>query len=198
MASHFSISRNISKGNRGIPMVKMNRKDKDHLNLLCDIGELAGLLAGSENIENFLQRTIELVARHMNANVCSIYLLDENSQELVLKATVGLHPAVVRSLARIVRAAKHRNKEISVCGELAHDQKYIPFLLGIGIRALSVYPKFLPSVQKSIVNLKFSDAKFYAEQLLSKNSLKGTAETLRRLTRTFGFNETRWRVEYEQ
>ena len=95
-------------------------------------------------------------------------------------------------------AAFPGNKEISVCGELAHNQKYIPFLLGIGIRALSVYPKFLPSVQKTIGNLKFSDAKFYAEQLLTKNSLKGTGEIMQRLTRTFGFNPPGGRVEYDQ
>ncbi len=70
----------------------MNREDHHHLNLLCDVSELAALLAGSENIENFLQRTVEMVARHMNANVCSIYLLDEKSNELILKAAVGLNP----------------------------------------------------------------------------------------------------------
>ena len=70
--------------------------------------------------------------------------------------------------------------------------------LGIGIRALSVYPKFLPAVQKIICNLKLSDAKSYAEQLLAKDSLKGTGEVLQRLTRTFGFNETGWRVKYDQ
>jgi phosphotransferase system enzyme I (PtsP) len=108
------------------------------------------------------------------------------------------HPAVVRSLAKIARAARHRNKEISVCGELAHDPKYIPYLLGIGVRALSVYPKFLPSVQKTIGNLKISEAKFYAEQLLTRNSLKGTGEIMQRLTKTFGFNEIGGRVEYDQ
>ncbi len=70
-------------------------KDHHHLNLLCDIGELAALLAGSENIENFLQRTVEMVAQHMNANVCSLYLLDEKSNELILKAAVGLNPAAI-------------------------------------------------------------------------------------------------------
>jgi len=99
------------------------------------------------------------------------------------------HPAVLRSLAKIVRAASYRNKEISVCGELAHDPKYIPLLLGLGIRALSVYPKFLPSVQKIICNLKLSDAKSYAEQLLAENSLRGTGEVLQRLTETLGFNK---------
>jgi len=65
----------------------MIRKDHLHLNLFCNVSEFAALLAGSENIENFLQRTVEMVARHMNANVCSIYLLDEKSNELILKAT---------------------------------------------------------------------------------------------------------------
>ena len=73
----------------------MNRKDHHHLNLLCDVSELAALLAGSENIENFFQRTVEMVARHMNANVCSLYLLDEKSNELTLKATVGLNPGAL-------------------------------------------------------------------------------------------------------
>ena len=73
----------------------MNRKDHHHLNLLCDVSELAALIAGSENIENFLQRTVEMVARHMNVNVCSIYLLDETSNELTLKAAVGLNPEAI-------------------------------------------------------------------------------------------------------
>ena len=81
--SHYFISNSI---------IKMHRKENHHLNLLCNVGELAALLAGSENIENFLQRTVEMVARHMNANVCSIYLLDERSNELILQATVGLNP----------------------------------------------------------------------------------------------------------
>jgi len=38
-------------------------KDHGHLNLLCDIGELGALLAGSENIKNFLQKTVEMVVR---------------------------------------------------------------------------------------------------------------------------------------
>ncbi|NNL77479.1 MAG: GAF domain-containing protein, partial [Desulfobacterales bacterium] len=76
----------------------MNRKDHHHLNLLCDVSELAALLAGSDNIENFLQRTVEMVAGHMNANVCSLYLLDEKSNELILKATVGLNPEAIAKI----------------------------------------------------------------------------------------------------
>ncbi len=76
----------------------MNRKEHDHLNLLCDIGDLAALLAGSDNIENFLQNTVGMVSRHLNAEVGSIYLYDQKANELVLKATIGLNPAAVEKV----------------------------------------------------------------------------------------------------
>jgi phosphotransferase system enzyme I (PtsP) len=75
--------------------MNMKEKDRHHLHLLCDISELASLVIGSENIENFLQRTVEMVARHMEADVSSIYLFDEKSEELVLKATIGLNPHAI-------------------------------------------------------------------------------------------------------
>ena len=73
----------------------MERKSREHLDLLCDISELAALLTGSDNIESFLQQTVQMVSRHMDADVCSIYLLDEDDEELVLEATLGLSPAAV-------------------------------------------------------------------------------------------------------
>ena len=95
-----------------------------------------------------------------------------------------------RSLAKIVNSARYRNKEIYVCGEVAHDFEYIPFLLGIGIRSLSVYPKFLPSVQKAIGGLKLCDAEMFAEQMLAQSSIEGAREVLHRLKKNFGFNRT--------
>jgi phosphotransferase system enzyme I (PtsP) len=73
----------------------MERKKREHLDLLCDISELAALLTGSDNIESFLRQTVAMVSRHMDADVCSIYLLDEESEELVLEATIGLNPEAV-------------------------------------------------------------------------------------------------------
>jgi phosphotransferase system enzyme I (PtsP) len=73
----------------------MTRKRQDLLNMLCDLSDLSALVTGSENIENFLQRTVALVSRHLGTPVCSIYLYDETADELVLKATVGLNPEAV-------------------------------------------------------------------------------------------------------
>ncbi|MGD9212600.1 MAG: phosphoenolpyruvate--protein phosphotransferase [Desulfobacteraceae bacterium] len=73
----------------------MTTEKRDHLNLLCHVGDLANLIAGTADIEKFLQQTVETVACHLNAQVGSIYLFDESTGELVLKATVGLNPAAV-------------------------------------------------------------------------------------------------------
>ncbi len=70
----------------------------DHIKMLCDIGELAALL-GEGTLDDFLDRTVEMVASHMRADVCSIYLYDESKDELVLKATKGLSDG---SVGRIV------------------------------------------------------------------------------------------------
>jgi phosphotransferase system enzyme I (PtsP) len=111
-------------------------------------------------------------------------LAADRTNEKVAEYYQPYHPAVLRSLAKIVSSARYRNTEISVCGELAHDPEFIPFLLGIGIRNFSLYPKFLPAVQKTIGDLKVSDAKVYASRLLAQNFISGTKEVLNRLSRT--------------
>jgi len=74
---------------------KATLRNPDHFNLLCDISDLTALLTGASNIENFLQRTVEMVARHLSATVCSIYLFDDKTSEIVLRATVGLNPNAI-------------------------------------------------------------------------------------------------------
>lgn len=63
---------------------------KDNVDLICNIGELAGLFKKSSSLEDFLQTVVSVVAYHMRSAVCSVYLYDEKSQELVLTATQGL------------------------------------------------------------------------------------------------------------
>lgn len=73
----------------------MAGKREDLLNMLCDLSDLSALVSGSESIENLFQRTVTLVSRNLGTPVCSIYLYDEPTDELVLKATVGLNRKAV-------------------------------------------------------------------------------------------------------
>jgi len=103
----------------------------------------------------------------------------DRSNEAVAAYYCPYHPSVLRGLSKIAQAAARRNKDLSICGEMAHQMEYIPFLLGIGIRILSVYPKFLPSVQKAINGFTIDDVNLYAGRLLSETTLKDIRNILK-------------------
>ena len=64
---------------------------RDHLEFLCDVGELSALLMGSSDVRSLLDRIVRLAAQHLQAHVCSVYVYEEATQDLVLRATVGLN-----------------------------------------------------------------------------------------------------------
>ena len=69
-----------------------NAKAKDNVDLICSVAELSGLFANSHDLQGFLHEVVNMVAAHMHAAVCSVYLYDEEAEELVLSATKGLNP----------------------------------------------------------------------------------------------------------
>lgn len=105
------------------------------------------------------------------------YLLGiDRTNEKVADLYLPHHPAVLRSLKRIVDVCTKNNKEISICGEMAHHQRYIPFLLGIGIRIFSMDAVYLPVIQKVINNIIIKDAEELSQKLLKKDTLADLAE----------------------
>jgi phosphotransferase system enzyme I (PtsP) len=64
----------------------------NHLGMLCDISELHAVLAHSEDTSGYLQQIVDMVARHLNTDICSIYLYNDSDQQLTLSATHGLRP----------------------------------------------------------------------------------------------------------
>lgn len=71
------------------------RQIKDHTKLICDISELSGLFTDSTSLDSFLQKIVDMIASHMQSEVCSIYLYYEQSKELVLRATKGLNENLI-------------------------------------------------------------------------------------------------------
>ena len=69
------------------------------INLICSVGELTSLFERTSSIEGFLNQTVGLIGRHMATDLCSIYLVDQESGRLVLRASTGLSPAAVGSLS---------------------------------------------------------------------------------------------------
>jgi len=68
-----------------------------------------------------------------------------------------LHPALVRSYARLQRQAERDDCELSVCGELASDPVGVAVLLGLGYRQFSVPPSTLPELKEVIRSVEVSE-----------------------------------------
>jgi phosphotransferase system enzyme I (PtsP) len=68
------------------------------INTFCDLNELAGLYEKADGLNDFLQTVVSTIAYHMEAAVCSIYLHDAASGELLLAANQGLNRSVVGQL----------------------------------------------------------------------------------------------------
>ncbi len=83
------------------------------------------------------------------------------------------HPAVLRGLKRIVETALRHAIPVSVCGEMAHDPRFIPFFIGIGVRELSVDPHYLPDVQRQIARYSVTESQHYADSLLRQSTIAG-------------------------
>lgn len=89
------------------------------------------------------------------------------------------HPAVLRSLQFIVKAARKAKKPVSLCGNLGTDPQMLPFLLGIGLRSLSLDPMAIPEVQRRIGEIDLTEARAHALKMLSFGRAEDVAEYLK-------------------
>lgn len=80
----------------------------------------------------------------------------DRSDEQVAYLYNPLHPAVLRLIQFSAEAASAAGIPVSVCGEMAGDERMTPLLLGFGITELSMAPSSLPRVKKRILDLNLS------------------------------------------
>lgn len=92
--------------------------------------------------------------------------MDRTHPTLAAKAD-GLHPAVLRLIARTAEAAHAAGKWVGVCGELGADPLALPILVGLGVDELSVSVPAIPTVKAQIRSLTHAECKQRAEQALA-------------------------------
>ena len=76
----------------------MKAPDETNVEMICSVSELANLFRQGQDIKGFLAQVVRIVSSHMQTDVCSVYLFDEEKDSLVLRATAGLNPEMVDSL----------------------------------------------------------------------------------------------------
>jgi phosphotransferase system enzyme I (PtsI) len=77
-----------------------------------------------------------------------------------------LHPAIVRTLRLVARAAKRRSIPVSVCGEMAADPIVLALLVGLGLTEFSMAPTAIPRAKQALRGLRARDAERVAARAL--------------------------------
>jgi phosphotransferase system enzyme I (PtsI) len=72
----------------------------------------------------------------------------DRSNEHLSEFYQPLHPAVLRSLRRVVEVAHAAGIDACICGEMAGDPLYLPLLLGLGFDELSMGSASIPRVKQ--------------------------------------------------
>ena len=92
--------------------------------------------------------------------------VDRNNEQVAVLYQPD-HPAVLRLLAQIMRDTRTEDCEISICGEMAADPVMTPFLLGIGLRCLSMSSRSIPIIKERIRALDVHGLDATAEECLA-------------------------------
>jgi len=92
----------------------------------------------------------------------------------------GLHPAVLRLIAKTIEGAHKHGKWAGICGELGSDPYAIPILIGLGIDELSVNVPSVPLVKAQIRGLKASELQSLAQQALECSTAREVRELVKK------------------
>ncbi len=88
-------------------------------------------------------------------------------------------PSILRLIQTVVNAASERGIPVTVCGQMSSDPKFVPLLLGLGLRQLSVTPLAIPDVKDVIRHVSIERAEQIAQHALSLDLARDVENYLR-------------------
>ncbi len=88
------------------------------------------------------------------------------------------HPAVLRSIAHVIRKACKMGKMNGICGELAGNPLALPYFVGLGVQELSATPVRLPDLKYLVRNIDSREAAVLVEEILRLPTSEGIRSRL--------------------
>jgi len=88
-------------------------------------------------------------------------------------------PAVIRLIGMVLEAGKQHGVPVSVCGQMSSDPKFIPLLLGMGLRQLSATPQAIPEVKEVVRRISIPQAEEIAAHVRTLDRARDVESYLR-------------------
>jgi multiphosphoryl transfer protein len=95
--------------------------------------------------------------------------MDRGHPELAARLD-GLHPAVLRLIARSVEGGQAHRRLVAVCGGLASDPLAVPVLIGLGVEELSAVPSAVPRIKATVRSVSMDACRKLAREALEQES----------------------------
>ena len=107
----------------------------------------------------------------------------DRGNERVAQMYTPAHPAILRKVRDILKAATRGKIACSLCGEMAGEPMFALLLLGLGLRQFSMAPAEIPVIKKIIRSTTLKSAQRIARKVLTFENDRQVVNCLRDETR---------------
>ncbi|MGC4082042.1 MAG: hypothetical protein QM736_08030 [Vicinamibacterales bacterium] len=90
----------------------------------------------------------------------------DRADERVSRLYEPLHPAILRVVLAVRRAASRARIPVSLCGEMASDPALLTLLVGLGLREFSMTPGAIGVAKQVLSELRSDDLRALARRVL--------------------------------
>lgn len=103
----------------------------------------------------------------------------DRTNEQVASYFTPMHPAVMRLIREVVKAARRNDTPVSCCGESAGELEFSLLLIGLGVRTLSVSSPVMPNLKRLVRSVTITQCERIARTALTFDSDTQVAGYLR-------------------
>lgn len=88
-------------------------------------------------------------------------------------------PSILRLIRIVVDAGRKKDVPVTVCGQMSSDPKFLPVLLGLGLRQISVAPHAIPELKALLRQITIPQAEEIARKVITFDLARDVESYLR-------------------
>jgi phosphoenolpyruvate-protein phosphotransferase (PTS system enzyme I) len=88
------------------------------------------------------------------------------------------HPAVLRSIKRVIDVGRETGRDVALCGEMSGNPLFTALLVGLGLEEFSVTPTVITEIKRVIRAITLEDARAVAEKAMRLSTAEDVVRCL--------------------
>ncbi|MCB1803112.1 MAG: phosphoenolpyruvate--protein phosphotransferase [Gammaproteobacteria bacterium] len=142
----------VDQARRIIDLVKRQLEDDDiAFDPDLPVGGMIEVPAAALTARSFAER-LDFLSIGTNDLIQYTLAIDRVDDELTYLYD-PVHPAVVRLIGEVLQACREVGTQVSMCGETAGDPRFLPLLIGMGLRDFSMQPAAILDIREQVREL---------------------------------------------